>query len=325
PAPPPKGARLGGGPLPGRGVAAARVLSRRGAPPEARAARAGMPISRAYTPFVLNASSGAEEDEAEETCFRRHSRALKCAGCCCVALACAPFVIIAIWLVAGLIAGSPGDPQYKHPFEGMAPLRSISLAELDAEVPLIVGASPLPEQLRGIFWLTDQGKSSALISFGGPNADRVTDGGKNCSSGRLDSDKKLCIRVSGDRVWSLRSRLLAFVYAVNDIRYIFTFDSSVNPTYATIQNFCDFGGWLPGYNLFFFSKLFDMTLLHSHPEFTDSVVWRRGSVMAWGNSTYEAVQVVDENGKRIEKAWSAFMQYQMDLGGDEFIFRAYGE
>merc|ERR1719362_1217371 len=184
----------------------------------------------------------------------------------------------------------------------------MTLEQLETEMPMIVGTAPLPTQLRGVFWVGNQGKSSALCSFGGPNKDKVESGGKECSSGKIGSDRKYCIRVSGDRVWSLRSNILSFVYAVNDIRYVFTFDSAENPKYATIQNFCDMRGWLPGYDVFFFAKLFDMVLMESHDTFKNSVVWKRTSVMPFFNSTYKLVQVMDEYGVKIEPAWSTFFE-----------------
>jgi len=205
----------------------------------------------------------------------------------------------------------------------MAPWRTLTMEQLETDMPMIIGKAPLPKQLRGVFWVGNQSRSSALCSFGGPNNDKVVDGGKNCSSGQIGSDKKYCIRVSGDRVWSVRSHILSFVYAVNDIRYVFTFDSAEDPKYATIQNFCDFRGWLPGYDIFFFAELFDMALMESHDTFTNSVVWKRTSIMPFGNSSYELVQVMDEFGVRIEPAWSSFMEYQRNVGDGPLYFRSY--
>eukprot|EP00928_Gymnodinium_smaydae_P089042 TRINITY_DN73048_c0_g1_i1.p1 TRINITY_DN73048_c0_g1~~TRINITY_DN73048_c0_g1_i1.p1 ORF type:complete len:286 (-),score=38.38 TRINITY_DN73048_c0_g1_i1:201-1058(-) len=265
--------------------------------------------------------SDAEEDANHIPCLKR-----ACLGVCCC-LVCALSLIIVVWLILALIAGSPGDPEYKHAFVTMAPLRSIKLTELNANtMPLIVGKAPLPPQLRGVFWLSDQGKSSALATFGGPNDDKVVDGGKPCSSGDIGSDKKYCIRVSGDRTWSLRSSFLAWLYATIDIRYIFNFDSAEDPTYATIQSYSDLQGRLPGFDVFFFSELFDMALMKTHDQFNNSVVWKRTSVLPTGNSTYDFIQVMDEHGELIEPAWSAFLDYEINhVGGDDLYYRSYRE
>merc|ERR1719195_701918 len=130
-------------------------------------------------------------------------------GCTC-GIFFMPFLIIGVWLICGLIAGSPGDANYKHSFEAMAPLRSLTLDQLETEMPIIVGKAPLPKQLRGVFWVGNQSRSSALCSFGGPNNDKVLDGGNTCSSGKIGKDNKYCIRVSGDRVWSVRSNIFSF-------------------------------------------------------------------------------------------------------------------
>jgi len=265
-----------------------------------------------------------EEDEKKGLCkFQPKHYIILCVGCVFGTLS-LPFLIVGVWLVCGLIAGSPGDVDYKHSFRAMAPLQSLTLDQLESKMPIMIGKAPLPQQLRGVFWVGNQSKSSALCSFGGPNDDEVTEGGKSCSSGKIGSDKKYCIRVSGDRAWSLRSSLLSFVYAVNDIRYVFTFDSAEDPKYATIQNFCDFRGWLPGYDVFFFAELFDMALMESHSTFPNSQVWKRTSVLPHRSTTYELVQVMDERGERIEPAWSAFMRYQRSVAGNTFYYRSYG-
>ena len=45
------------------------------------------------------------------------------------------------------------------------------MEDVTGEGPLILGTEPLPATMQGIFWLTKQGKSSALCSMGGPPRD----------------------------------------------------------------------------------------------------------------------------------------------------------
>jgi len=263
--------------------------------------------------------------ESDEDCSERLKKHwVKLAiGCTCGILL-LPFLIICVWLICALIKGSPGDEDYKHAFEAMAPLRSVPLDQLETEMPMIIGKAPLPKQLRGVFWVGNQSASSSLCSFGGPNNDTVLDGGKPCSSGEIGSDRKYCIRVPGDRTWSLRSSFLSWVYAVNDIRYVFTFDSAEDPKYATIQNYCDLHGWLPGYDIFFFADLFDMALMENH-SFPGSNVWKRTSKIAGISSYYLLVQVMDEFGVRIQPAWNTYMEYSKKQTGNPLYVRSHDE
>lgn len=265
------------------------------------------------TDNLLSDKDGSEDERQRKLC---------CICSCSACLICALPCFLLMWLVTSLIAGSPVNSEFKHPFAGTGTRRSIALDSIDGGGPFIVGTAPLPSSLQGLFWLTDQGKSTGLISFGGPNADNVTGGGERCSTGRIS--KGYCVRVSGDRVWSLASPVLSFVYATHDIKYVFTFDDPERPTHATIDPYADWSGLLPGYNLFWFST-FEMTLLAAgHPDFNGSVVWERASKMPFKTSYYNAVQVVDGAGRRIEPAWTRFVEYEKrEVGTDVLWYHSY--
>lgn len=267
-----------------------------------------------------SSENGEPEDSPDAKDDRLRSRVKLC---CCVSLCllCLLPLLLILWLASALLVGTQGHIQFKHPFTSMAPIRSIDVTEVSGHGPLLLGGASLPSSLRGLFWLTKQGTSSALASFGGPNGDDVTDGGHRCSTGQAATT--ICSRVSGDRVWSFASSKLSYVYGLHDIRYIFTFNDVENPTYATIDPYADWSGHLPGYNLFFLMK-FDMTLLDADQhEYNGSFVWLRNSVTPFGNSTYHLVQVMDEAGMRIEPAWTRFVEYEMKQGSGVIYYRSY--
>ena len=84
------------------------------------------------------------------------------------------------------------------PQSAMASRQVACESALDAGA-MRIGGGALPEALRGVFWLTDQGDSSALMSFaqsndgGGYSTGVVT---PTSGGGRIE------VRVGGDRVWS---------------------------------------------------------------------------------------------------------------------------
>jgi len=57
--------------------------------------------------------------------------------------------------------------------------RSFKCDAVSKDGPIRVGAAPLPPQMRGVFWLAEQGDSSALMSFAQSND------GAGLSQGRL--------------------------------------------------------------------------------------------------------------------------------------------
>jgi len=195
------------------------------------------------------------------------------------------------------------------------PLGSFNIDDVEGAGPLQPGAESLPTALRGVFWLSDQGIQSALITFASNNnAD-----GPWCSHGSLILNRYL-IRVSGDKVWSWATEENAGYDLAYGLRlvYDFGFDSTTDPTHATIYPILTaLGGFGARLSQQTWMLTFTMTKM-SEQEASDlgypgSIVWERRSY-AFGveitSSRYNMVQVVDEDGKRIEPAWSTFAAYQ---------------
>merc|ERR1719401_314935 len=91
-----------------------------------------------------------------------------------------------------------------------------------------VGKAPLPPQLRGIFWMTDQGKQSALMSFGGPS------GHAEYNTGSVDEHGCISIKLNGFRNWTMADAETFSGYRAKDLIYHFEFDDAQNPTFAEI-------------------------------------------------------------------------------------------
>lgn len=147
---------------------------------------------------------------------------------------------------------------------------------VDKNGPISIATAPLPEQLRGVFWLSEQGDSSALMSFAQSND------GNGLSQGVLDADKShgyhYKIRVGGDRVWSFHDKASSWgLVEILDLVYKFVFDDAANPTAGRI---------IPsGENLYGFDLNapwllnFEMTLSPkgTHTRYSNSTVWGRPS------------------------------------------------
>lgn len=179
-----------------------------------------------------------------------------------------------------------------------------------ATTPMRIGKAPLPRQLRGVFWLSDQGDSSSLVSFASSN-----DGsheGDRVSPGAMPSHGKYKVRVTGDRTWSFADKSFNWEASqVMDIVYEFDFDSATNPTTARV--------WAGGgsaaaiiWTGVTYAVEFGMELMPygAHPKYATSVVWERPSrVFGREVSSYEVIQVMDEEGKKLEPAFSDWVAY----------------
>lgn len=193
-------------------------------------------------------------------------------------------------------------------YEKLAPMgadRTVKVEDITGDGPLRIGGEQLPAALQGLFWLSDQKNSSALASFGGPSRD-----GGGMSAGQI-AGNGCTIRVSGDRVWAMADTKLAGVgIAVElvDLVYHFVFDDPVNPTKCQI--------WPEAKNLGITLQAewfldFEMELDRANKDYPGSVVWTRLSYLfGVSGATYALVQVIDGAGKRIEPAWSKFVEYQ---------------
>lgn len=197
----------------------------------------------------------------------------------------------------------------------MGDLKEVSIDNITADGPLLLGKDPLPANLQGLFWLTEQGTSSALVSFGGPNND-----GGGCSTGQLLGNK-YNVRVSGDRVWSFATGpLIANLKLVDllDLVYHFVFDDGANPTKCQIYPESRSVGitltaeWILDFEAHF--------LEGGDEAFPGSVVWNRPSYILNHEAKaaeYVLVQVMDAEGQKIEPAWSKFVEYQKSTEAGE--------
>lgn len=193
----------------------------------------------------------------------------------------------------------------------MTPMKPTASFILDKDkIPLPTGTSPLPPQLRGMFWLSDQKESSAMMTFASNHgADCLW-----CSTGKL-LGQYYRIRVTGDCIWSFAEAGENWNLAEDvGLVYDFKFNDGANPTFAHIKLFpsnLPFGGVLSKQT----ALDFQMKLLGEDEakelNFAGSVVWQRKSyIMGKESATYHVVQVVDENGEKIEPAWSSFVKYE---------------
>jgi len=207
------------------------------------------------------------------------------------------------------------QPQYED-LATQGPIKSFPASALGADGPMIVGAAPLPIAMQGVFWLTGQGNSSALMSFGGPSND-----GGGMSPGIVSEDRRYAVRVSGDRTWAFatNSRPIHAAGAI-DLIYHFILDDHKNPTKCQIYPEArNFGIKLDSeWVLDFEAHL--RTETKADDQYRNSVVWIRPS-FAFGDeiksAQYALVQVLDGNGTKVEPAYSDFVA-QQEQRGDVF-------
>jgi len=173
--------------------------------------------------------------------------------------------------------------------------------------PMRIGTAPLPLQARGVFWLRDQGDSSSLMSFAKSND------GDGVSPGVIPDDGKYKIRVTGDRTWSFADESFNWEASQEmDLIYTFKFDNATDPKSARVVA----GG---GSALSVVWKVvtlaieFALELVETeHPRYKSSIVWDRPSrdiIFGYELSTYQAVQVMDEHGNKLEPAFSDWVEY----------------
>lgn len=182
-------------------------------------------------------------------------------------------------------------------------------AAVDETGPIRIGTAPLPSQLRGVFWLAEQGDSSALMSFAG------SEDGAGLSQGALALNPAdgyhYKIRVGGDKIWSFHDKASSWrLVELLDLVYKFKFNSPSNPTSGQIipsgENLNGFdlnAPWL----LNFAMKLIPMG---NHSKYPKSWVWGRpSSILGFEGGYYDLIQVLDEKGDKIEPAYSDWLKY----------------
>jgi len=201
-------------------------------------------------------------------------------------------------------------------FEELGPVKPslrVNIDDINGQGPLMVGTSPLPEQLRGIWWLQAQGNQSALMSFGGP-----VDDGAGCSQGRVSPDGTYQIRVAGDRVWSRATgptlQASASQKGHDEKVYTFKFDSATDPRHAFIEGYLLFGVEMPTWLC-----QFKMSFIEGgNTAYPGSLTWKRTNWVfnchQLDSAGYSLVQVVDQYGARISPAWEEFVKYQSSSG-----------
>lgn len=216
--------------------------------------------------------------------------------------------------------GVPPSAQFPE-MKVMGAVKHCEAKDVNGDFPLRVGKAPLPAAVRGVFWLSNQRDSSALASFGGPSND-----GGGCSVGELlsadgassgDLRGRYKIRCGGDRTWAEASMGPVSRHPQLDLVYHFVFDSAAEPTKAQI-----YPEWkiIPrSVGTAEFLGDFEMTLIKDDPDFPGSVIWLRNSWILGQElkaSEYKLVQIMDEDGKRIEPAFTKFVDYQNARQGD---------
>jgi len=167
----------------------------------------------------------------------------------------------------------------------------------------------LPEEMQGVFWLTDQGPNSALISFA-----QGEDGG---GYGKFDDSGTFYIRVGlGDRVWSFHDTPGMSTAEKADLYYTFNFDSRQEPKFASIYGRSASTNIGFGKVSYWLGLLkFDLHLLECPQDqekskdkedpcnkFQGSVIWQRKSSflgMDLKKGTYQAVQVIKPDGTKL--------------------------
>jgi len=189
--------------------------------------------------------------------------------------------------------------------------------------PLILGAKDaeggnLPPNLQGIFWLTDQGDSSAIVSFGAPGQSK--DGGDLNPGYLTECETSISVRVGGDRNWAFHSQGSSWELVEGvDLVYQFQFDNIQDPQRCTI---IPTGLNLGGFEVPTGALRFDMNLIpdRCHTDAAESVkrqcledgyeikpgswagipAWSRPSYIFGQeaeSARYQLVQVVDGEGK----------------------------
>jgi len=194
------------------------------------------------------------------------------------------------------------------PFENMK-VKSAKCETVGKDGPIRIGTAPLPPQLRGVFWLAEQGDSSALMSFA------KSEDGAGLSQGKLALEPSdgfgYKIRVGGDKIWSFHDRASSWALVeLLDLVYKFRFDNPQSPTEAQIipsgENLNGFSldaPWLLDFKM----KLIPMG---NHSKYPNSWVWGRPSaILGFEGGYYDLIQVLDEKGEKVEPAYSDWQAY----------------
>lgn len=172
--------------------------------------------------------------------------------------------------------------------------------------------------MQGVFWLTEQGDSSALMSFATSNdGDGLSTLDLNAADGYHFN-----IRVGGDRVWSFHDKATSWgLVEVLDLVYKFRMEGADGAPAASAEEIVaaqiiPSGENLGGFDLTATGVLnFRAELLPSgnSSRYQTSVVWARPSeIFGVEGGYYDLVQVIDGEGNRLEPAFSDWLGYCND-------------
>lgn len=199
----------------------------------------------------------------------------------------------------------------------------------DPAASLVIGTAPLPSQLQGVFWLTGQGESSVMMSFGKNNDDDAC--GYNTGVAVANDGEKNRVIVFGDKNWAFQDPAYTTFELVDhsDLVYEFEFNDDFShaviqpvfhnpgPAFSAASLLTSLSALISG-DLIFANGVdapqsvvrFEQTLLtaEQNTQYPNSVVWRRNTY-ALGNleiesARYDLVQVLDASGNKLEPAFS---------------------
>lgn len=185
--------------------------------------------------------------------------------------------------------------------------------------PIGVGTADdgLPPSMQGVFWLTEQGDSSALMTFA-PSKD-----GSGLSTFTMTPSDgyQIKVRVGGDRVWSFHDKGTNWELVKGlDLVYNFRMEDADGgvPSAAEdiaaaqiIPSTANFGFELDMPDVLNFRAV--LAAAGSHSKYSDSVVWGRPSALfGFEGGYYDLVQVIDGEGNKIEPAFTDWVTYCED-------------
>jgi hypothetical protein len=203
----------------------------------------------------------------------------------------------------------------KDLIQSPATYRMINVNDVTGNGPLNNKWGNLPAQLRGVFWLEDQGHQSTLMSFGGPTPDSAA----GFSTGQIDPNGCYATRLTGEGVWCFGDKEHgAHAEKGHDKAYVWQFDDAEDPKFAEICMYNAFTEkWMDFREIPGWAVRFTMRIMTSEESgYDNSVCWKRVSTflndqpfrcctcLECMTYCYQLTQVIDEHGKRLEPAWS---------------------
>jgi len=207
------------------------------------------------------------------------------------------------------------EHQKMCPFSKMQE-KTAQCASISGAGPITVGtaAMGLPPVLQGVFWLTEQGDSSALMSFGTSN-----DGAGLSKLDLTQSDYQFRIRVGGDKVWSFHDKAKSWgLVEAADLIYNFRMEGAdgnpaqsideivgaqIIPSGRNLGHLALTATWLLDFRA-------ELKPAGTHEQYASSVVWERPSkVLGVAGGYYDLVQVMDGEGNKLQPAFDDWVRY----------------